>query len=97
MIIIFFKYLTRATNLDINFISFSIHFFSTNSPQSFIPIKIYKNADIQKQENLIENKGKSGIYHWVNNINGRSYVGFNVDLYARLNQHYYNHNSNISL
>jgi len=45
-----------------------------------IPVKIYGNADIQKSDIVSENKGKSGIYRWVNNLTGDSYVGSSVNL-----------------
>jgi hypothetical protein len=31
----------------------------------------YKNADVQKAQILLENKNKSGVYIWVNLINGK--------------------------
>jgi hypothetical protein len=34
--------------------------YSTNN--SFVPVKIYKNADLHKLQILQENKGKAGIY-----------------------------------
>lgn len=44
-----------------------------------------------------ENKGKSGIYRWVNNKNGKSYVGSAVNISKRLKEHFYNINSNVPL
>lgn len=40
------------------------------------PVKVYPNADLNKQELIKENKNKSGVLkdRWVNNINGKSYV-----------------------
>jgi group I intron endonuclease len=68
---------------------------STNS--SIIPIKTYSNAQLQKEEILKENKGKSGIYRWFNKVNGRSYVGSAANLSIRLNLHYLGDRSNIIL
>ena len=37
---------------------------------------------------LKENKGKSGVYLWINNINGNKYVGSSVNLSIRLVRYY---------
>jgi hypothetical protein len=42
--------------------------------------KEYANVDLQKQQILLENKGKSGIYYWQNIKNGKFYIGSAVDL-----------------
>jgi hypothetical protein len=52
------------------------------------PVKVYSNADIQKQLILSENKEKSGIYLWTNLINGRRYVGSSNNLRKRFWQYY---------
>ena len=52
---------------------------------------VYINADIQKLAILKDNKGKSGIYLWKNENNGKLYVGSSQDLARRLKQ-YYNFN-----
>nr|YP_009072334.1 GIY-YIG endonuclease [Sclerotinia borealis]AHX82998.1 GIY-YIG endonuclease [Sclerotinia borealis] len=65
--------------------------FSTNYENSSTYIKpeiIYENADTQKSLVFKDNKGKSGIYRWTNNLNGDSYIGSGVDLNKRL-YHYY--------
>lgn len=69
----------------------AIRNFSTNNVNSSNYIKpeiIYKNADTQKSLVFKDNKGKSGIYRWINNLNGDSYVGSGVDLNKRLYQYY---------
>ena len=40
-------------------------------------IKVYPNAELQKKQKQIlqDNKGKAGIYRWVNLVNGKCYVG----------------------
>jgi group I intron endonuclease len=48
----------------------------------------YIGADLNVKLLLQENKGKSGIYRWTNNITGASYVGSAVDLARRLRQYY---------
>lgn len=44
---------------------------------------MYSNADTCKTIILSDNKGKSGIYRWVNITNGKSYIGSAVDLKER--------------
>ena len=55
---------------------------------SIVPLKIYPNADICKQEIFKDNNKKSGIYRWVNNVNGKTYVGSAIDLKNRLTRYY---------
>ena len=55
---------------------------------SFIPIKIYENADISKHEGIKDNKNKSGIYRWVNLLTGKSYIGSSVNLSKRFYDYY---------
>lgn len=57
------------------------------------PSKIYLNADKDKEDIIIENKNKSGVYCWINKKkNGNKYVGSSVNLtdrfydYFNLNQ-----------
>src|SRR5690606_2481886 len=61
----------------------------TNS-QPKLGVKEYEDADKQKSEILEENRGKTGIYMWINKINGKRYVGSAKDLKRRL-QDYYNY------
>jgi len=58
------------------------------SNSSFIPAKSYSNTNTMRLSILKENKGKSGIYRWVNNNNGKSYVGCAKNLYKRLYSHF---------
>jgi excinuclease UvrABC nuclease subunit len=53
-----------------------------NTP--IIPIIIYNNVDTNKCIILEENRNKSGIYRWVNKINGKSYIGSSISLSNRL-------------
>ncbi len=48
----------------------------------------FKNADVQKWEIIKEIKGKAGVYRWINNNNGKSYVGSSVDLSKRLYKYF---------
>lgn len=50
--------------------------------------KCYQNAETDKSLILSENKGKSGIYMWVNTINGKRYIGSSVDLHRRFSCYY---------
>lgn len=55
---------------------------------TIIPIVVYSNADTSKIQIIKEIKGKSGIYRWINNKNGKSYIGSSVNLSARLYRYY---------
>jgi group I intron endonuclease len=41
-----------------------------------------------KTKIISENKNKSGVYRWVNNINGKTYIGSAVDLSNRIIRYY---------
>jgi group I intron endonuclease len=51
---------------------------------SIVPIRSYLNSDKQKEEICRDNKNKSGVYRWVNKINGKSYVGSSTSLSKRI-------------
>jgi group I intron endonuclease len=51
-------------------------------------IVVYTNADTQKELILKDNKGKAGIYCWVNIQSGKKYVGSSLDLYRRFMQYF---------
>jgi group I intron endonuclease len=52
------------------------------------PVATYENAKLLKKQILQENKAKSGIYRWVNLINGKTYIGSGLNLSNRLS-HYF--------
>jgi len=52
------------------------------------PVIRYSNADVDKYIILKENKNKSGVYRWVNIINGKSYVASSISLSNKLNIYY---------
>jgi group I intron endonuclease len=52
------------------------------------PAAVYSNAELQRKQILEENKGKPGIYLWINKSNGKSYVGSAIDLKNRLKNYY---------
>nr|YP_009364350.1 hypothetical protein [Ophiocordyceps sinensis]ARF03368.1 hypothetical protein [Ophiocordyceps sinensis]QDH07239.1 hypothetical protein [Ophiocordyceps sinensis] len=49
---------------------------------------VYKNADLDMQRILEENKGKAGVYCWINLINQKCYIGSSVNLERRLKGYY---------
>jgi group I intron endonuclease len=55
---------------------------------SIISVKLYKNASTQKLSILRDNRNKSGIYRWINQETGKSYVGSATNLYQRFNTYY---------
>lgn len=55
---------------------------------SITPVVTYSNADEMKESIIKENKDKSGVYRWVNLINGRTYVGSSVNLSKRFTSYY---------
>jgi group I intron endonuclease len=52
------------------------------------PVKVYKNADLDKLRIITDNKGKAGVYRWINIANGKSYIGSSVDLGGRLKDYF---------
>lgn len=64
-------------------------YYSTkNGINNINPVVVYTNSDTQKLEILKDNKGKSGIYLWKNEKNGKLYVGSAQDITRRLRQYY---------
>ena len=55
---------------------------------SIIPIVSYSDADAFKLNIIKEIKGKAGIYRWINNVNGKSYIGSSTALSKRLYKYY---------
>lgn len=60
----------------------------TKLPISVVPVIIYDDADIYKLKAVNHNKNKSGVYRWVNKVNGKSYVGSSVNLAIRFKNYY---------
>src|SRR5438046_4391873 len=56
---------------------------------SVVPICSYINPDKQKEEISRYNENKSGVYRWVNKINGKSYVGSSTSLSKRILFYYF--------
>jgi len=78
-------YSTDTSKLSLK--SSSGTFVSSNS-DNIKPEVTYSNADTQKGLILKENRGKSGIYRWVNLVNGKTYVGSGVNLSKRIGEYY---------
>jgi group I intron endonuclease len=53
-----------------------------------VPVVVYSNADVDKERVIKENKGRCGVYRWINLSNGKSYVGSSVNLKTRLLNYY---------
>lgn len=68
-----------------NKIMMKIRYYSTNFPK---PVILYKNADLNKLDIFAENKNKMGVYRWINNVNGNTYVGSSVNISVRLYTYY---------
>jgi len=52
------------------------------------PVVVYDNADLLKLQAVSANKGKSGVYRWINKVNGKTYIGSSVNLGKRLGNYY---------
>ncbi len=59
-----------------------------NNNINIIPKVTYNNTDIHKFIIYEENRNKSGVYRWVNKINGKSYVGSSKSLSNRFSLYY---------
>ena len=55
---------------------------------NIVKAKVYPNADKNKSEILEDNKRKTGIYIWVNTINGKIYIGSGLNLRDRFISYY---------
>lgn len=53
-----------------------------------MPLISYNNTDVEKTRILKENRSKSGVYCWVNKVNGYKYIGSSNNLYRRLLQYF---------
>src|SRR5690606_9983639 len=53
------------------------------------PAKVYANGEKSKSIIIEENKGKSGIYLWSNNVNDKYYIGSGVELSIRFRDYYF--------
>lgn len=60
----------------------SLHTFSV------VPAMVYTNADTDKVRILADNRNKLGVYRWINNENGNTYVGSSINLSVRFYKYY---------
>ena len=51
-----------------------------NNNINIIPVVSYSNTDTDKSSIYRENRNKSGVFRWVNKVNGKSYVGSSISL-----------------
>lgn len=62
---------------------------TTGQNNKINPVVVYSISNSLDRERIIqENKNKSGIYRWTNNLNGKSYVGSSINLSKRFNQYF---------
>jgi group I intron endonuclease len=52
------------------------------------PVKVYKNAGVDMERILQENKGKAGVYCWINLLNQKCYIGSSTNLSRRLKTYF---------
>lgn len=52
------------------------------------PIIVYDNADTAKVDIFADNRNKSGVYRWINKVNGSTYVGSSINLSVRFYTYY---------
>jgi hypothetical protein len=63
--------------------------YSTSKSDDFsTDLAVFSDADKDKLEILFNIKGKSGVYMWINKINGKKYVGSSVNLRRRITEYY---------
>lgn len=58
---------------------------------STVPIKVYFNAELDKERIILDNKNKAGVYQFINLLTGNSYVGSSTNLSRRFGE-YFNYN-----
>lgn len=61
---------------------------SVNSLKDIKPVVIYNNADVDKVKILADNRKKIGVYRWINNKNGNTYIGSSINLSVRMYTYY---------
>jgi group I intron endonuclease len=60
------------------------------------PLFKFLNAKLDKAQIFKENKGRAGIYRWINKVNNKQYIGSAMDLRARFYVYYSNKRLNSS-
>jgi hypothetical protein len=87
ILFILFNFYIESYIFDTTYFSWAFNFDNSVLFSNF-PVIIYANADTQKLQILKENKARSGIYLWKNNINGKTYIGSSINLGKRLTSYY---------
>nr|AVP25176.1 putative GIY-YIG homing endonuclease [Pertusaria plittiana] len=64
------------------------YYSSTPNLNDVKPVITYDNADEDKRNILADNRNKSGIYRWINKINGNTYIGSSINLAVRMYTYY---------
>lgn len=64
--------------------------FSSNTKKNFYvkPQIKYYNADVDKINIFADNRKKIGVYRWINNLNGNTYIGSSINLSVRFYTYY---------
>ena len=60
------------------------------------PVVSYSNSETQKSNILQENKGKSGVYRWINLVNGLTYIGSAVRVLQQTKYAYFSTGSKLN-
>lgn len=60
-----------------------------SSTSADVGVTLFNLAEVSQAEVLKFLNGKSGIYKWTNNLNGKSYIGSSINLHRRI-QEYFN-------
>ena len=80
-----FVLISYLFSLFLSYITISLE---ENTMLASIPILSYSDPKGQKSAILAEIRGKSGIYVWKNQTNGKKYIGSSVDLTTRLRNYF---------
>lgn len=75
------RFVSSSDNLREN-VNFYLPSFAADSP------KAYLNVLLQRSEMVKDLKGKSGIYCWINKVNGKYYIGSGAFLNNRINDYF---------
>lgn len=86
--LLFINYKHKVTINNNNNNKNNLNKYSPSCDRLISPVKSYGNAELFREEVLKDNRGKSGIYMWKNNLNQKTYVGSAVDLSKRLGSYY---------
>lgn len=70
------------------FLSYDTHLSYDVLLSTFVPIKIYHNAETNRSKIYSDNLGKPGIYQWTHIESGKRYIGSSIDLTRRLRRYF---------